>query len=77
MENTYKNYWDFLKKTPKNLRSIVVIWGMALIFISTAIATPYEAFDPSWSKYGLIIFMVGVMGAGLYRPYTSYKKFKK
>ena len=76
MEN-YTSYWDFLKKTPKNLWSIVVIWAFALAIMIPAALEPAEFFDPSWSKYGIIAFMGIIMIMGYLRPYTIYIKFKK
>lgn len=69
----YKSYWDFLKSTPKNLSSIMVIWGMSLLCLFTMYG---EEFDPEWTKHFANGFIVCVMVLGLYRPYTIYKKFK-
>lgn len=73
MRETYKNYWDFLKKTPKNLWSIVVLWATSLLFIGVACT---ETFDNLITQVLTIASFVGIMGAALYRPYTIYKKFK-
>lgn len=75
-EYNYKNYWDFLKQTPKNLWSIISIWIVAGIIIGGALSQPSYTFDPEWSKYGIIGFMIVVMVLAYLRPYTIYNKLK-
>lgn len=70
----YKNYWNFLKSTPKNLASVILIWGMAIVALITIYGD--NSFDPAWAKDFAIGFIVVVMALGIYRPYTIYKKFK-
>lgn len=72
----YKSLWDFLKATPKNLRSMLFIISLAALFIVTAILEGPEAFDPVWSFYGIIVFMSIVGFLGWLRVYLLYKKNK-
>jgi len=73
--NKYKNYWDFLKKTPKNLTSIIIIWAMCIAGLIVVASDP--TFDPPWTQEASIGFLVVIMGLAYYRPYTIYKRFKK
>lgn len=70
----YKNYWDFLKQTPRNLMSIILIWMMSISGIVLS-ATASE-FDPEWSRYGFIGVLIIIVWMGWYRPYTIYKRLK-
>jgi len=74
--NEYKNFWDFLKKTPKNLASILSIWGMCLTMIIVLLFAGHEL-DPEWVRYGLIAFLFFIMFMGYLRVELIYKKISK
>ena len=67
----YKSLWDFLNKTPKNLWSLVIIWGMCLIMIPVFIQDMGQT-EVFW-RWFFFIFMGLIMFLGWYRVWKLYK----
>lgn len=72
----YKNFWEFLKATPRNLFSALLITSMSIIFIVSAIITRDE-FDPYWTLYLVLGFMILVSFLGWLRVWLIYKRLQK
>lgn len=75
-EVQYETLRDFLKIAPRNFWSIVVIWSICIVMITAALIQGSETFDPEWSMYAMIAFLVIVMVMGYLRVYLLYKENK-
>ena len=73
MREEYTSLWDFLKKTPKNRNSIILINLVCLVMIGGVIIES-GSFDPAWTRYGIIGFLLLIAGLAWYRVYHIYKK---
>ena len=72
MREEYTSLWDFLKKTPKNLWSVVIIWAMCLFMgigaWVTELATVWRTF--------LTGFLITIMYLAVIRVKQIYDKVK-
>lgn len=66
------NFLKFLKETPKNLWSIIVIWAMAIAGI-VVITASWDTFDPAWTAWGSVIFLLLIMYLAVLRVWRIWK----
>lgn len=70
----YKSFFDFVCKTPKNLASIVVIWGMCLLLFSGVFEARYEM-HLGWQVFSYV-FLLSIVILGWLRVYLIYRKVR-
>jgi len=68
----YKSIWSFLKDTPRNMASVIIIWAMSIGGMVVSHQTR-EDFDPGVYE-GVIIFLLAIMFIGWLRVYLLYKR---
>lgn len=68
----YTSFILFLLDTPRNLLSVILIWGMAIAGMVVSHQTR-EDFDPGVYE-GVIIFLLAIMFIGWLRVYLLYKR---
>lgn len=70
----YKSFYDFLRKTPKNLTSLIMIWGMSLILLYGLYNARYEM-HTGWQIFSYIFIGV-IIFLGWLRVWQIYQKLK-
>jgi len=71
----YTSFWSFLRDTPKNTWSIILIWGMA---IAGMIVSTQDKSDFDKGVYeGVLIFLSLIMFLGWFRVWMIYQKNKE
>lgn len=75
-EYNYNSLWEFLKATPKNMWSVILIWGMCIAGIVVCIQEKND-FDNNKVFGGAIVFLLLIMVIGWYRVYDLYQKNRK
>ena len=74
-QEKYTSLWDFLIKTPKNLWSLITIWGMCIAGMVVSIMD-IRNFDNGTVWALTMMFLTLIMFLGWYRVYLLYKKNK-
>lgn len=73
MTRKFNSFFDFLRKTPKNLTSIIVIWCMSLLLMQGVYSARYEM-HAGWQIFSYT-FLLLIMFLGFLRVWLIYKKF--
>lgn len=70
----YNSFWEFLKATPRNLTSVLLIWGMSIAGI-ILFAKDMEASQTETIWRVLYFSFIGlIMFLGILRVWLLYKK---
>jgi len=75
-EYNYNSLWEFLKAHPKNLWSLIIIWGAGIAGMLVTISD-IESFDNGGVFLGVIAFLISIMFLGWYRVFDLYQKNRK